>query len=150
MPAGRLKRTRLTKSQLLAIDEMVKNGSGLDRTARAAGVTKQAVKFWLAEPMFQEAVTEAQKEMEDETWARLRAATIGAAETLVAVSNDTKEKGSVRMMAANSILDRTGHKAVEKVQVMATPFSTREEMVAALSAMPPDVLAEALKKVSGG
>ena len=147
MPAGRIPRTRLTRAQTLAVEEMVKNGSGLDRTARAAGVPKATVKLWLSSPLFQEAVTAAQKEMEDETWARLRAATIGAAETLVAISNNQAEKGSVRLMAANSILDRTGHKAVEQVQVQAQPFTTREEMVAALAAMPADVLAEALGKV---
>lgn len=128
----------------------MKNGSGLDKTARAAGVDKKTIKNWIATPMFAEAVAERQKEMEDEVWRRLRSATSAAADALISVATSATEKGSVRVMAANSILDRTGHKQAEQVVVQAQPFQSREEMVAALSTLPADVLAEAARKVAGG
>ena len=137
------------QAQILAIEEMVKNGSGLDRTARAAGVTKATIKNWIATPLFSEALAERQREMEDTVWRRLRSATEAAADALISVATSTTEKGSVRVMAANSILDRTGHKQADEVVVQAQPYQSREEMVAALAALPADVLAEAARKAAG-
>ena len=52
---------------------------------------------------------------------------------------------SLRMMAANSILDRSGYRAREKVEVaVVQPYQTREELVQALSALPVDLLHAAL------
>lgn len=129
---------------------MVRNGSGYDKTARAAGVNKATIKNWIATPLFAEALTERQKEMEDTVWRRLRSATEAAADALIEVATSSTEKGSVRVMAANSILDRTGHKQAEEVVVQAQPYQSREEMVAALATLPADVLAEAVRKIAGG
>lgn len=148
-PLARPSRPRLTQAQLLAVEEMVKNGSGLDKTARAAGVSKNTIKNWIVTPMFSAAVNERQKEMEDTVWRRLRSATEAAADALISVTESTTEKGSVRVMAANSILDRTSFKQAEKVELTTNPYETREELVAALASIPADVLAEAVKRSSG-
>ena len=88
------------------------------------------------------------KEHEQAVRDTLRAGAQAAATTLLALQADTAIKESVRLMAANSVLDRTGYKQTEKIQVQAQPFATREEMVAALRAIPADVLAEALAAAS--
>lgn len=143
--SGRPARTELTAQQQAAAEHIVATGLGHLAAANHVGVTHQAVSQWRKLPLFDAYVKQLQEAKGEDCWDRLRAASTDAVETLVAVMRDTTERGSVRMAAANSVLDRLGFVAVEKSEVLvdvAQPFGSREEMLAALRGLPKDMLVE--------
>lgn len=145
MPAGRPTRTTLTQLQVQAIALMARQGCSASSVQRQLNLSASTWQAWRRGELFVPALNAAKAEYEEEVWSGLRAAAGSAAQTLVDLHADPAEKGSVRMMAANSILDRSGYRAREKVEVaVVQPYQTREELVQALSALPVDLLHAAL------
>lgn len=137
-------KTQLNTRQLEALRRMVEEGHSGKRVRTDMGIHLTLWEKWRGDGMFVPMYEQMLKEYEQAVRDTLRAGAQAAATTLLALQTDTAVKESVRLMAANSVLDRTGYKHSEKIQVQAQPFATREEMVAALRAIPADVLAEAL------
>lgn len=91
-----------------------------------------------------DALAKARKLHEESCWDKIRAAGPAAAQVLIDVMMDVEERGSIRIQAAAQILDRGGYKTPEIIVTGVRPYETREELVASLSAVPQDILTEAM------
>lgn len=142
-------RTTLTKGQISVIEAMVVQGMTMADAGRTHNIAVSTIRNWKHTPLWAEAYKAAQVEYEDNVWRRIRAAASDAAQTLIDVAQNVGEKGAVRIMAAGQILDRAGYKTLDKsVEMNPATYTTREELVAALAAIPKDVLVEALAKMN--
>jgi len=142
-------RTSCTPQQLDVIRMVVEEGKTAKAAMKLVGISYETWVDWRKTDYFTPALEEAKAEYKEGIWEQLRAAGGLAAKTLVMVMNNAGEKGSVRVQAANSILDRVGFKADEQAPTpAATPYATREELVQALSAIPADVLKDAAEKAA--
>lgn len=148
--AGRPVRQALTKNQLEAIRLIVEEGKSAAYCQKTLPVTAKTWQAWRAGPLFLPALAAARKEYEEGVWSKLQAAANNAAQTVIDIAANEKEKGSVRLMAANAILDRSGFKKAEAAQPTVQPYQSREELLTALTTLPPELLDEALKLIRGG
>lgn len=141
---ARPRRKKLRPQQLKAIRLVVDEGCCWAEVARRLDMNLSTVHAWRTQPLFCEGLEAAHAEYEETVWTILRAAAKDSAMTLLSVACDTEEKGSVRMMAAAQILDRTGFKELAKHVSPTNPFADRGDLVGAIAALPVDVLADAL------
>lgn len=142
---GRPPRTRLTAKQLKVIEAIVQTGITRAEASRQFKIPYDTLKLWETDSLYAATLQEARDGFEEGVRARLSKAASLAADALIEVVSSTTEKGSVRVQAAQVILDRTGFKLPQSMGGT-IPYSSREEMVAALRLLPEDVLAEAMKK----
>ena len=129
---------------MAAIEDIVAEGKSYSQIQRERGISRSTWADWRADGKFLPALEEARKDHQEGVWNRIRGAAEAAARVLVEIATNEDEKGSVRLMAASSILDRAGFKTPEPTPAGVQPYSTREELLQALRAMPADVLQEAL------
>lgn len=150
MPAHPARSLSLTSRQAQVIAAVVTEGLTWGAAAERFQLGKGLLYRWRSEPVFAAALDVARAEYEADVWARLRHAAGAAADTLIEVNADTEEKGAVRVQAANSILDRASFRAGDRTEdgQLVPPYATREELVEALTAIPADVLAEVLARVT--
>lgn len=143
------RREALTQSQLDVIRLLVTTGCSMDNAGKQVGRTRFVIQKWMKDERFKAGLAEARAEQKALVWARIEASAQLAADTIVAIAADPKEKGSVRLMASQTILDRGGFKTPEAV-VDPGVYSTRDDLVNALALVPPDVLADAIAKAAKG
>lgn len=150
MPAHPARSLSLTSRQVEVIAAVVRDGLSWRAAAQKFGVDTALLYRWKVEPVFSAALDVARAEYEADVWTRLRHAAGAAADTLIEVNADPDEKGAVRVQAANSILDRASFRAGDRTDEgqLVQPYATRDELVEALAAIPADVLAEALARVT--
>jgi hypothetical protein len=139
--------TEPTATMLEAIRLIVEEGMRINKVCEAVGISYHCYNDWTHGTVYPPALKAAKEAHQEAIWNRLRAAGQMAAETLIEVCTNPDEKGSVRIMAANSILEKGGYIKADQTAAAAQPYQTRDELVQALSAIPADVLAEALSKV---
>jgi hypothetical protein len=140
----------ITAKQSQAIELVVREGLTWPNVGLRLAINGRQLQEWRKGPLFSAALDVARAEYEAEVWTRLRSAAGAAADTLIYVTTDPDEKGAVRVQAANSVLDRSGFRAEDRADPtkVVVPYATREELIEALSAIPADVLAEVLARVT--
>ena len=84
----------------------------VEEAAQAAGISVRTLMRWLKVPEFQKAYREARRAVFSQAIARLQQATGAAASTLMKIMVDPAAPASVRVRAADSILDHSA-KAIE-------------------------------------
>jgi len=84
----------------------------VDEAARAAGIGVRTLLRWLKLPEFQKAYRQARREAFSQSIARLQQGTSAAATTLLKVMIDPSAPASVRVRAADSVLNHAS-KAIE-------------------------------------
>ena len=84
----------------------------VEEAAQAAGISARTLMRWLKVPEFQKAYREARRAVFSQAIARLQQATGAAASTLMKIMVDPAAPASVRVRAADSILDHSA-KAIE-------------------------------------
>lgn len=100
---------------------------------------------WRKDGKFMPAIEEARRIQTEATWAVIRSGAARAANVLIEIMDDPMGKSSVRVQAAQTVLDRGGFSKAEPISTDIQPYSTREELLAALRDIPADVLKEALE-----
>ena len=84
----------------------------VEEAARAAGIGARTLLRWLKLPEFQDAYRQARREAFSQSIARLQQGTSAAATTLLKVMIDPNAPASVRVRAADSVLNHAS-KAIE-------------------------------------
>jgi len=88
----------------------------IEEAARSVGIGKQTLMRWMKIPEFQADQQEARRAIVSQTNGRLQQASGVAASTLLKIMVDPIESASVRVRAADSILDRA-NQAIESEDV---------------------------------
>jgi len=93
-------------------DRCAAHPAQLEEAARAAGIGARTLLRWLKLPEFQTAYRQARRDAFGQSVARLQQGTSAAATTLLKVMIDPSVPASVRVRAADSVLDHAA-KAIE-------------------------------------
>src|SRR5580658_446112 len=80
--------------------------SSIEDAARAAGVGEKTLRRWLQEPQFRAAYRKARRDAVGQTTARLQQATGAAGAIVLKLMTDVNVPASVRLRAAECVLDR--------------------------------------------
>lgn len=94
----------LERKQRKAVAALLANTTAKD-AARAAGISYSTMLRWLAEPAFRAALREAQAQELAHATALLAGDLTAAIGTLAEIHSDSEQPASVRVRAANSVLD---------------------------------------------
>lgn len=141
-------RTQLTTLQTACIKHTVEDGwSGSKCRSTYSIPASTWFNQWLKSPVYVSALEDAKNVHREGVWNSIRAAGQRAADVVEEIMSDPMGKPSVRLQAAQTLLDRAGYSKADPGATAATPYQTREELVAALAAIPADVLVDALAKV---
>jgi hypothetical protein len=111
----------------------------VEEAARAAGIGARTLLRWLKLPEFQSAYREARREASSQAVARLQHGTSAAATTLLKIMIDSNAPASVRVQAADSVVqsrsqgDRVGRHRGARGGAGNSRFQSRHEMRAILS-----------------
>jgi transposase-like protein len=104
MPQNAPQPRTLTAKQLMAIDALV-SGKSLGETAETVGVNRKTLYKWREDPLFQEALHQAQGELHQAAIATLIAASTSAARNLQQIFENKWEPAAARVSAARVVLD---------------------------------------------
>jgi len=94
----------ITAKQEKAIAALIAEQTIRDAAARS-GITEQTLFRWLKDKNFNAEYMRARRDAVQQAVARMQSATCEAVETLRAVMNDCKARGSERVSAAKAIID---------------------------------------------
>ncbi len=90
----------------------------VEEAAKAAGIGTRTLLRWLQNPEFQTAYREARRAAFGQSIARLQQASTAAVSTLMKIMVDSNAPASVRVRAADSVLDHAKHAIeIEDVEV---------------------------------
>jgi hypothetical protein len=95
-----------------------KFGRSIDEAAKSIGIGAQTLLRWLKVPEFDAAYRQARRAAFSQSTARLQQATSAAVSTLLKIMVDTNTPPSVRVRAADSVLDHASQAIeIEDVEV---------------------------------
>lgn len=94
----------LSGTQLQAVGALLA-GRSLPDIARDCNIAPRTLRDWQRQPAFQSALREGQAQLIQQTCLQLATAAAAAVRTLVEICQDSNQKGSVRVAAANKLLD---------------------------------------------
>lgn len=137
-------RTSLTTTQIACVRHLVEDGWTAVKCRATYNIPTSTWYNWRADGKFVPAIDEAKSLQREGIWSAIAAAATEAVGVLRTTMLDPAEKGSVRIQAAQDLLNRAGYGKSEPPPPAAQPYATREEMIAALAAIPQDVLQAAL------
>ena len=101
----------------------------MDEAARAVGITANTLLRWQKEPEFQTAYREARRAAFSQATGRLQQATSAAVSTLLKIMVDTNAPPSVRVRAADSVLDHAKQAIeIEDVEVRVAALEQAAEL----------------------
>jgi uncharacterized protein (UPF0147 family) len=101
----------------------------VDEAAKSIGVTQQTLLRWMQVPEFDAAYRKARRAAFSQSTARLQQATSAAVSTLLKIIVDTNAPRSVRVRAADSVLDHAKQAIeIEDVEVRVAALEQAAEL----------------------
>lgn len=108
--------------------------------ANLLGVHINTVNNWLRKPEIKKIITEFQKDEHEVVETQLKALRSKAIETMAQLMDSPID--NIRYQASKDILDRTGHKSVQKLEVKKEVYTYEQKMGKLIDASIPDELIE--------